>query len=266
MTYLQLAPVHGEPRRYGITHVVRAELVKLFTLRSTFWTLLVTFVGSLGATVLATSSAGHHNRGWYQGFDPTNQALSGLLLGVLAIGVLGVLAATGEYGTGTIRASLAAGPRRRLLLAGKVLVIAAVALAVSEALTFSCFWTGQAVLAHGGAPTASLSQPGVLRAVALSGAFLALLGLGGLGLGVIIRHTAGALSTYVGLTFLLPFLLQRIPSQPGRFTPVLLLANSVSAVAPQGPHVNAGVGFGLMALYSAAVLVFAGALLLRRDA
>jgi hypothetical protein len=251
--------------RYGLSQVVRSELTKIRTLRSTFWTLLVTVVGTLAVTVLSTSSV-HHGHGSNPGFDPTNQALTGLALGTLAIGVFGVLVATGEYGTGTIRASLSAAPRRPLLLLGKVIVVGAIALALGEALIFAAFWLGQAVLAGGGAPSTTLSHPGVLRAVSLSGAFLALLGLLALGLGVIIRHTAGAIAAYVGITFLIPVLVQHIPGTPSRFTPVGILANSVSAVVPQSGQVSAPVGFLLMVLYSAVVLGLAAALISRRDA
>jgi len=253
-------------RRYGLRQVVRAELTKMRTLRSTLWTLLVTAVGTLAVTVLSTESVRHHGRGFYQGFDPTNQALTGLALATLAIGVFGVLSVTGEYGTGTIRSSLAAAPRRPLLLIGKVLVVGAVALVLGEVLTNASFWIGQAVLSSGGAPTASLGQPGVLRAVALSGAFLALLGLLGLGLGVIIRHTAGAMAAFVGVTFLLPVLLQHVPGTPSRYTPIGILANSVSAVVPQSGQVSAPVGFVLMVLYCSVVLGLAAALIARRDA
>jgi ABC-2 type transport system permease protein len=253
-------------RRYGLKQVMRSELAKIATLRSTFWTLLVTVVGTIGVTVLATQSAGHHSHQWYQGFDPTNQAMTGLALGTLAIGVFGVLSITGEYGSGTIRSSLSAAPRRPLLLGAKILVVGAAALAVGEVLTFASFWIGQAVLSAGGAPTAALDQPGVLRAVALSGAFLALLGLLGLGLGAVIRHTAGAMAAFVGLTFLLPLLIQRLPGDPSRYTPVGILANSVSAVTPQGNHVSVPVGFLLMVLYSAVVLGLGAVLIARRDA
>ncbi len=252
--------------RYGLRQVTRAELAKLTTLRSTVWTLLVTVVGSILVTVLSTESVGHHGRAWYQGFDSTNQSLSGLTVAVLSIGVLGVLAVTGEYGTGTIRSSLAAIPRRRLLLAGKLVVVGAVVLAVGEAIALACFGIGQAILSGDGAPTASLGQPGVLRAVLLSGAFLALLGLLALGVGVVVRHTAGAIATYAGVTFLLPLLLQRIPSRPGRFTPLMMLANSVAAVVRQPDQVSPWTGFVLMAVYAAAVLAVAAALLVRRDA
>jgi len=102
--------------------------------------------------------------------------------------------------------------------------------------------------------------------VVLSGAFLALLGLLGLGLGVIIRHTAGAIAAYVGITFLLPLLLQRVSGTPSRYTPVGILANSVSAVVRQPQQVSAPVGFLLMVLYCAVLLGLGTALIVRRDA
>jgi ABC-2 type transport system permease protein len=264
-----LAPLESHSR-YGLKQVVRAEWIKVFSLRSTMWTLLVTVVGTLGVTVLATHGQTDRPSGWYHGwhswFDPTNQSLTGLALGTLAIGVLGVLAVTGEYGSGTIRSSLAAVPRRPLLLLGKLLVVSAIAVVVSEALTFACFGVGQVILSHGGAPSASLGQPGVLRAVALSGAFLALLGLLGVGLGFIIRHTAGAISAYVAITFLLPILSRAIPGNLGRFMPELMLANSVGAVLPHPDQLRAPVGFLLMALYCTVTLGIATFLFVRRDA
>ena len=96
--------------RYTARHVLRAELSKVRSLRSTGWTLLATVVGTILVTVLATDSLHVQGRRGLQGFDPTNQSLTGLALGSLTIGVLGVLMITGEYASGTIRSSLA-GPR-----------------------------------------------------------------------------------------------------------------------------------------------------------
>ena len=113
--------VRGPRRsRYGTAQVVRAELIKLRSLRSTKWTMLAVVAGSLVVTFLATHNVQRQGGEGFHGFDPTNMSLTGLALGSLAIGVLGVLAITGEYGSGTIRASLAATPRRPLFLAGKV--------------------------------------------------------------------------------------------------------------------------------------------------
>lgn len=263
---MTVATLEAPARRYGLVHVVRAERTKLFSLRSTFWTMLVTFAGSLAVTVLSATSAGHHTRAWYQGFDPTNQSLAGLMIAVLSIGVLGTLAMTGEYGSGTMRSTLAAAPRRPLLLGAKAVVVGVVTLLAGEVLAFCCFGVGQLLLTHGGAPTASLDQAGVLRAVALSGAYLALLALAALGLGLIVRHTAGALAAYAGLTFLLPVILQRISGHAGEYTPLGLLANSVAAVRHQQSAVPAPLAFALMALYAAVLLTLGGVLLVRRDA
>jgi ABC-2 type transport system permease protein len=259
-----LAPVDQVPDHYRLRQVVRAELSKLRSLRSTTWTLVATVVGSLVITVLATNGI---RGGQPNSFDPTNQSLSGLALGSLAIGVLGVLAMTGEYSSGTIRSSLAATPRRPVLLGAKALVIGTVALVVGELLSFACFLIGQSIMS-GHVPTATLGQPGVLRALVLTGAYLALLGLFGLGLGVIIRHTAGAIATFVGAIFLLPVLLQSLSAHgtPGRFAPEEMLSNSVAAVVRESGQLTPVVGFLLMVLYTAVTLGIAMRLLIGRDA
>jgi hypothetical protein len=257
--------VLGEDRyagHYGLRHAVRGELIKLFSLRSTKLTLVVTLLGALGVTAAATATEGNRQ---FQGFDATNQSMTGLILAILSVGVLGAMVATGEHATGTIRSTLAAVPRRPLLLLAKITVVAAVAVVSGEVVTFSCFGLGQAILAAVGAPSASLGQPGVLRALTLSGVLLATLGLLALALGVVIRHTAGAISAYVGVTFLVPFLISRLPNQPSRFTPVPILANSVSATIQQPGQVSPEWGVILVALYAAGALALATAMIVRRD-
>lgn len=252
------------PWRAGLTQTMRAEWTKLVSLRSTRWTLLVTAVGTFLVTWLATRTELHHSAQWYRGFDPTNQSLSGLAIGSLALGVLGVLAISGEYGSGTIRSSLSAMPRRVVLLTAKILVVGLGTLVVGEVLSFVSFFEGQAVLS-GGAPTATLGQPGVLRAVALSGAFLALYALLGLGLGTIIRHTAGAIAVFAGVTLLAPILLHPLGSI-SRFAPEVIFANSVAAVLPESDSVSVTLGVVLMLSYCAAALGLGAMLLQRRDA
>ena len=107
----------------------------------------------------------------------------------------------------------------------------AFALGLGLVLSFLSFFVGQAVLS-GAAPTATLGDPGVLRALVESGAFLGLLALFGIGIGAIIRHSAGAIATFVGCTLLLPLLLHNVAGDPSRFMPVMLLGNSVAAVVP----------------------------------
>lgn len=254
------------PRRAGFRQAVAAEWTKLFSLRSTKWVLAITAVGTLLVTFLSTESALHKNHLWYQGFDPTNQSLAGLSIGALALGTLGVLTISGEYGTGTIRSSLAALGRRDTLFMAKLAVMAGVTLVLGEVLSFCAYFLGHAILSAGGAPTASLGQPGVLRAVVLTGAFLSLFSLLGFGLGTVIRHTAGALATFAGVTLLAPILLQTVGGHPGRFTPAIIFANSVAAVVPQSHQLSATIGFMLMVLYCLGVLVAGAVLLTKRDA
>jgi len=253
------------PWRAGLRQTLRAEWTKLVSLRSTQWTLLVTVVGALLVTFLSTHGALHHSRGWYRGFDPTNQSLAGLAIGSLTLGILGVLAMSSEYGTGTIRSSLTAMPRRGVLLTAKAVLVGLGTLVIGEALSFMVFFEGQAVLS-GGAPTASLGQPGVFRAVALSGAFLALFALLGLAIGTVIRHTAGAIAVFAGCTLLASILLSSISESIARFAPELIFANSVAAVLPHGNSLSVTLGVVLMLAYCAAALGLGAVLFNRRDA
>jgi hypothetical protein len=238
----------------------------LISLRSTKWTLAISTAGALLVTFLSAHNALHQPRGWYHGFDPTNQVLAGLAVFALAFGVLGVLAMTGEYGTGTIRSSLAAMPRRDTLMAAKVIVVGALTFVVGEVAAFGTFFFGQAILSSGGAPTAALGQPGVLRAVTLTGAFLSLFALLGLGLGIVIRHTAGAIAAFAGITLLWPILLKPVAEHLTQFAPATMFANSVAAVVPQPGNVSPTVGFLWMVFYCMAVLGVGAVVLIRRDA
>jgi ABC-2 type transport system permease protein len=250
--------------RYGLKQAMQAEIVKIASLRSSLWILLITLAGTAGVTILATNGDGHQSARWYQGFDPTNESLSGLVLAILAAGVFGVLAITGEHGSGTFRTSLVAAPRRLLFCASKALVVGATGLVVGEVVTFVSFLIGQAVLKAGHAPTAALSQAQVLQALVLSGVCVAFMALVGLGLGMIIRHTAGAVSAFVGVVFLLQLIVQSISPHVARYTPLDIMGNSVSTVS-EPANLDPIIGFVLMILYTAVVLVAGTVLLVRRD-
>ena len=257
--------------RYGFRTVARMEWLKLRSVRSTWWTLLVFAAGMIGLAILvmthqhwATMSAADR-----ASFDPTNDSFAGLAIGQLAVGVLGVLAVTSEFSSGMIRATFAAAPRRPLVLAAKAAVVAAVALVAGEILAFAAFAIGQAVL-KSPAPHAALGQPGVLRAVLMAGAYPALIGLIGLGLGALIRHTAGAISAVVGVLFVLPLILvplgTSIQNTVGRFMPMPIAENSLTAVKPVPHSLSPGLVFALLGLYAAATLAAGGWALARRDA
>ncbi|MCX4650182.1 MULTISPECIES: hypothetical protein [unclassified Streptomyces] len=111
-----------------------------------------------------------------------NNVLARIALGQLIVGVLGVLVVTGEYASGAIRSTLAAVPNRPLLLAAKAGVFGTVTLILGELVAFAPFFAGRLALSDG-VPVPGLGDPGVLRAVVLSGAYLAMVGLLGIALG-----------------------------------------------------------------------------------
>jgi ABC-2 type transport system permease protein len=264
------APPSQADGHYGWRSAARMEWLKLRSVRSTAWILLVFAAGMIGIAILVLS---HENWATMSpsdraSFDPTNAGFAGLALGQLAFGVLGVLMITSEFSSGMIRASFAAVPRRPLLLAAKAGVLGAVTLAAGEVLAFASFAVGEAVL-RSPAPHASLGQPGVLRAVLMAGAYPALIALTGLGLGAIVRHTAGAISAVVGVLFVLPLILvplgTSLQNSVGKFLPMIIAENSITAVKPDVGNLAPGVGFGLLCLYALVALAAGGWLLTRRD-
>ena len=247
-----------------LTGVVRMEWLKLSTVRSTWFILLVFAAGMVGFAALVGANSPLHPDPSY---DPTENLFAGLALGQLAIGILGVLLLSSEFGSGSIRATFAAVPRRGSVLAAKATVLAVVALAAGEALALAAFAAFQIAAPHGVAHP-SLGQPGVLRAVLLAGAYPCLIGLIGLGLAAVIRHTAGAIATIVGVVLVLPIVLLPLGehSPVMRFLPEIIAENSLTAVKPVTDSLTAGAGLGMLCLYAVAALAAGGWTLAHRDA
>ena len=201
----------------------------------------------------------------------SRQQPPGGLIGVLLIGVAGVLAMTSEYTSGTISATFAAAPRRLRVLAAKAAVVGAVALITGEAAAFLSFFAGCMTLRHGTTAPA-LSQPGVLRAIVLTGASLSLAGLFGLGLGAIIRHTAAAVTVVVGIVFVGGTFIGQQDLAIRPYLPLYIVSHSLGATTPQclpgaaSCWLSAWSGLGLLAGYAAIAMVAGALILARRDA
>jgi ABC-2 type transport system permease protein len=260
--------VRRVPRgRYGFSQVARMEWIKLRSLRSTWWTLAITGAGSVAIGV----AVGTNTRN--AAGDLTNNALAGVVPGLLLVGVLGVLVMTSEYTSGMIRATLAAVPSRPLVLAAKAAVFGGVALALGEAVSFISFFAGGAALRHGIAAP-SLAQPGVLRAVLLAGTGFCLIGLLGVGLGAIIRHTPAAVATLVAGVYVVAQFIGAIAHSVAAYMPILIIGNSLTTTKPecpsspaQCPHfLSAWAGLGVLSVYAAVALAIGAWLLVRRDA
>lgn len=261
--------------RYGVKHVVKSEILKALTLPSTAITLGLTVVFGLLVTGLVANGAVGHSPDYYQGFDPTQTALTGLIVAGLTGGVFGALLITGEYSSGTIRSTLAATPRRPILLAAKLGVTALAMVVFCEILSFVAFFLGEGILSGGNAPSASLGSPGALRAVWMTGLFIALLALMSFGFGLIFRSTAGAISAFVGVVFVLPLVIRGISESATRWTPTRILINSIMNTnvqpggGPKGGPIHdfsPGVGLLVMAIYAAIALAAGAVLFMKRDA
>jgi ABC-type transport system involved in multi-copper enzyme maturation permease subunit len=258
-------------RRAGFGGALRSEFTKIRSVRSTYWTLLAVIVVTVGiGTLSCVGAASSHGDAGTPGFDATFRSLVGLILGQLIIAVLGALTVTSEYSTGMIRTSLAVQPRRGTLFAAKAAVFTVVSLVTGLVASFASFFIGQAILSskHAGV---TLSQPHVLRAVIGAGLFLAVSGLLAFGLGAVLRSTAAAITTAIGLLFVLTILVNFLPHSwqvhVDKWIPFNAGSQVWTVVSSPGDHMlSAWAGLGVFAAY-AAVAVAAGLVLFRgRDA
>ncbi len=258
---------------YGLANALRMEWLKLRTLRAPRWIGLVVVLSVIGTGIaVMTYYPGHWSHlsaADRASFDPTNQGFAGIAIAQLAVGIAGVLAITGEFSSGSIRSTLAAIPSRPMLLAAKALVLGLAALVIGEAACLVSFGVNQYVILSAPVPHASFTDPTALRAVLMSGAYLALIGLLGLGIGALVRHTAGAIAVVVGLVFVLPAVFQALPASlqhsAGKYLPMMIAENSISTVKHVTPSLSPWTGFALLCCYAGVALTAGGWLLTRRD-
>lgn len=250
--------------------VIRSEWIKLRSVRSTWFVLAVTVLAIAGIGLLvayvdrahwSTMSAADR-----ADIDPVNQSLIGVTLAQLAVGVLGVLVAGGEYATGMIRATFAAVPRRLPVLVAKAGVLAAVTFTVCLVAVLVAFAGGQAMF---GSLGISVGRGEAVRAVLGASLYLTVVAVMGIGLGFLVRSTAGGIATLLAVLLVLPITLSAVP---GGFSTTL--GRYLPSTAGRALFVNYGgdaayspwTGFGIFLLYAVAVLAAAALVLRRRDA
>ncbi|HZU39824.1 MAG TPA: ABC transporter permease [Solirubrobacteraceae bacterium] len=254
-------------------NVVRSEWTKLWTLRSTRWSLLVAFVAMAGlGPLVAAVQMGHwanmdpHERLTY---DAINTGVGGYHLAQLAIGVLGVLVITGEYSTGMIRSSLMAVPRRLPVLWAKLAVFGFVTFVLMLIAALISFFAVQSIVSQHHVQH-SLGDPGALRAVIGVALFLTVLSVLCGGLGAMLRNTAGGIAAFVGLLFVLPGISAILPSSVNdavsRYLPLNAGVTVASHSFDSAHHLSTWGGFALFCGYAAAAAVGAALVLRRRDA
>jgi ABC-2 type transport system permease protein len=263
--------------RVSQARVVRSEWTKLWSLRSSRYSLLIAAVllillGVAGAEITAshwhsTSIASKET------FDALHTTLFGVDIAELVVGVLGVLTLGSEYTTGAIRSSLSAVPGRLPVLWGKVITLAAAVFAFMLAASAAAIAAGHAILAghlvNGHDIAATLTGITAARGAVGAGLYLALVAVFGIALAAILRSTAAGIAALAGILFVLPGLANLLPSGfkdagspylPGNAGSAIVQAHqTVSTLAPW-------TGLGLFAAYTAALLGAAALLLRRRDA
>lgn len=270
---MSAAAIPASRGRVTQARVVRSEWTKLWTLRSTRWSLLAGFVAmaGLGALVAAVQM----NR-WAQlepherlRYDSLDTAVGGYHLAQLAIAVLGVLVISGEYSTGMIRSSFMAVPRRLPVLWAKLGVFALVTFALMLLASLISFFAVQSIVTQHHQQHA-LGDPGALRVVIGAALFMTVLGVLCTALGALVRNTAGGIALFVGLLFVLPGVTAILPASISDSISPYLPLNAGTAIASStfdSPHhLSPWGGFALFCGYTAVVVAAAAWGLVRRDA
>jgi ABC-2 type transport system permease protein len=272
----KLVPVQGAPalatEAGPVTQVrvVRAEWTKLRALRSTWWCGLsaVVLIVGLGAAI-AASGAPYHVSAGNSAATGVSAALLGVLFAQLVLGVVGVLAFSGEYGTGMIRATLAVVPSRLPVLWAKLIVLAALVLPVTLLCAVADFFTATALESSRGGSAISLTDPGVLRTVVGASVYLTVVVIIGLALGALLRKTAAGLSVFAAVFFVVPIVVGALPHKITGFAPYLpsnaggiLWGNPLTTAHALSPWA----GFAVLCGYAVILTGLAAWRLRRRDA
>jgi ABC-type transport system involved in multi-copper enzyme maturation permease subunit len=266
-------PFRAESDRREVTQrrVILSEWIKLRSLRSTLFALAAAVVLTVGLGILisalrANDIKQHGDIG--PRFDATLVTLRGIYLAQLPIGVLGVLVITGEYATGMIRATLAAVPRRLPVLWAKALVFGVVAFIIGGISSLLAFEGGQAMFSGAGIHI-GLGSPGAARAVLGGALYLTVVGLLGVGLGFLVRNTAGAVAALFGLLLVLPAIANALPSSiyndVFRYLPMPAGTQAMATVRDTS-LLRPWAGIGVFFIYAVVATGVGAVVLRRRDA
>jgi ABC-2 type transport system permease protein len=268
------------PHLEGVGRVTQArvalsEWTKLRSLRSTRWSLLVAVVLTIGLPLLVATVISSR----WSHLSPLEQAdryqhrfdfaLAGVNVAQLAVAVLGVLLITGEYSTGMIRASLTAVPKRLPVLWAKVAVYAVVVFVLMLPSVVLAFFGSQAIFRRHHILQISFTHPGVPRAIVGSVVYLVLVGIFALAVGTIVRSTAGGIATFAAIFFVIPPLLNLLPSSwNNAISPYLpdSAGRDMFALTREAHSLAPVTGFVLFVGYCLLALAIAAVLLVRRDA
>ncbi|MBB2900779.1 ABC-type transport system involved in multi-copper enzyme maturation permease subunit [Kineococcus radiotolerans] len=268
----QFVPVE---RRVTFPGLLRSEWIKFWSVRSVVVTMAVSFVAIVGLGVLisfATRSALGDVEGAQamaaNGVDATGASMTGAQLASLIVAAVGVIVIAGEFSTGMIRTSFAVAPGRIGVYLAKALVLAVNVAVLMGVAVFAAFFLGQAVLEARGFG-ASIGDDHVLRALLGNVVLLVGVALAGLGVGALLRNSAGAICTVLAAIFVVPLLLMAVPESWGGDTlSKYFFANTttnLAAVVENPAFLAPGAGLAAFALWVAVLLGLGGLAVKTRD-
>jgi ABC-type transport system involved in multi-copper enzyme maturation permease subunit len=213
------------PRRASFIDTVASEWTKLATLRATHLTLGLGYLLSVATTAIGCIALGMTQDDWSPDFSPVTTSMIGVAISVIVYTVFGVMVVSREYGNGAIRLTLTATPRRSRVFFAKLALTGAILVVVGLASTISMFFAGQALLAAYGMPTASLSDPDAARMVLGLGVAMPFFPILGFAFGVLLRSTAGGITTALGLLWL-PQIFAQLVSESFQENVLVFLPNN----------------------------------------
>ncbi|WP_223586055.1 ABC transporter permease [Microbacterium sp. OVT16B] len=270
MTAVQAAPAApvrtSSGQRLTFLRALKGEWIKLATVRSTWWSIAITAVLTIGIAMLIAQAID------VPGFDPINAVVMPIQFTMLLAGILGAISVTGEYSTGMIRSTLTANPVRGSVLAAKATVLATF-LFVSSLIIFGAAALAVSLVVSGREQSIDWSDASAsLLPILVSSLAMAVFALIGVAFGFILRSGAGAIAATVGLLFVLPIVANffafagetwKWVMDAATYLPV---AAAQSAILPDGATLEGPVPYLTLAGWVVAGMLGAWAVLRTRDA
>ena len=270
MTAVQAAPAApvrtSSGQRLTFLRALKGEWIKLATVRSTWWSIAITAVLTIGIAMLIAQAID------VPGFDPINAVVMPIQFTMLLAGILGAISVTGEYSTGMIRSTLTANPVRGSVLAAKATVLAAF-LFVSSLIIFGAAALAVSLVVSGREQSIDWSDASAsLLPILVSSLAMAVFALIGVAFGFILRSGAGAIAATVGLLFVLPIVANffafagetwKWVMDAATYLPV---AAAQSAILPDGATLEGPAPYLTLAGWVVAGMLGAWAVLRTRDA
>jgi ABC-2 type transport system permease protein len=258
-----------------LRHALHAEWTKLRTVSGPAWLLLA--IAALTVAVSAAAvGATHCPANLTCPVDPVKLSLTGVQAGQAVVGILAVLMVSNEYSTGLMRITVAAMPRREVVLAAKAILLAAAVLAAGAVAVLGSVLAGHLILPGHGFTAARgfhpvwLSYGPALRAAAGSVLYLGLIALLSLGVAVMVRDSAVSIGVVLALLYVFPIVASFIGNEHWqrrleRWTPTIAGLNIQVTTGLRDLAITPWAGLGVLALWAAAALLAGGAVFRFRD-